>query len=48
MDTTEYLLKVRALAHALDLMICENNTEDASTLSMILVDLVDNYDQKRV
>ena len=49
MDKTAVFLRIRALTHALDLVICsdEELTEDANTISAMLVELVDEYDRMR-
>lgn len=50
MDNTALFLRIRALAHALDLIFANADdalSEDANTVSMMLVELVDEYDQQR-
>lgn len=50
MDKTAVFLRIRALSHALDATLSEADealTEDANTLSMMLVEMVDEYDRLR-
>ena len=50
MDNTTLFLRIRALTHALDLILANADdalSEDANTVSMMLVELVDGYDQQR-
>ena len=45
MDKTAVFLRIRALTHALDMIF--SNADDANTISMMLVELVDEYDRMR-
>lgn len=50
MDKTTVFLRIRALTHALDTIFSnadEALSEDANTISMMLVELVDEYDRLR-
>ena len=50
MDKTAVFLRIRALTHALDTIFSnadEALSEDANTISMMLVELVDEYDRMR-
>lgn len=50
MDNTELFLRIKALAHAIDIIFANQTEaliEDANMLSMMLVELVDEYDLKR-
>ena len=50
MDKTAVFLRIRALTHALDTIFSnadEALSEDANTISMMLVELVDEYDRER-
>lgn len=50
MDKTAVFLRIRALTHALDMIFADADealSEDANTISMMLVELVDEYDRMR-
>lgn len=50
MDKTAVFLRIRALIHALDMIFSNADdglSEDANTISMMLVELVDEYDRMR-
>ena len=50
MNTDELFLRIRAVAHALDKLIevdTISGSEDINTLSLMLVTLIDEYDEKR-
>lgn len=50
MDKTAVFLRIRALTRALDMIFSnadEALSEDANTISMMLVELVDEYDRMR-
>ena len=50
MDKTAVFLRIRALPHALDMIFSNADdglSEDANTISMMLVELVDKYDRMR-
>ena len=50
MDKTAVFLRIRALTHALDMIFSNADdglSEDANTISMMLVELVDEYDRMR-
>lgn len=50
MDNTELFLRIKALTHAIDIIFANQTDaliEDANMLSMMLVELVDEYDLQR-
>jgi len=50
MDSTALFLRIRALTHAIDTMISQTGeaaSEDVSMLSLMLTELVDEYDRQR-
>ena len=50
MDKTAVFLRIRALTHALDMIFSNADdglSEDANTIAMMLVELVDEYDRMR-
>ena len=50
MDKTAVFLRIRALTHAIDMIFSNADdglSEDANTISMMLVELVDEYDRMR-
>ena len=50
MDKTAVFLRIRALTHAHDMIFSNADdglSEDANTISMMLVELVDKYDRMR-
>lgn len=49
-ELEDLFLRLKATAHAIDTMISHDGdaaSEDVSVLSMMLVELVDEYDKKR-
>lgn len=50
LDKTAVFLRIKALTHALDMIFSyadDGLSEDADIISMMLVELVDEYDRRR-